>query len=215
MSGIFITQRGQSMKKNQLSRKILLTSSLILTAFLSANLQGCVILAAAGAGAATTAVVVHDKRPLQTIADDQNIELTANHKISENPNWSQNNHIVTVGFNHAVLLIGQVPDQNTRSQIESMVQSLPKVTRIYNQLEISSPTTTEARANDTWITTKVKSEMLAAKDLHSIEIKVVTENGTVYLLGMVNHHQAQLAEDVARRVSGVNRVVTLFEYTMV
>jgi osmotically-inducible protein OsmY len=202
------------MKKIQLSRKLVLTGGLLLTAFLSVNLQGCVILAAAGAGAATTAVVVHDKRPIQTIADDQNIELTATHKVGENTNWSQNSHIVTVAFNHAVLLVGQVPDQNTRSQVETMVQSLPKVTRIYNQLETSSPTTTDVRANDTWITTKVKSEMLATKDLHSIQIKVVTENSTVYLLGMVNHHQAQMAEDVARRVSGVNRVVTLFEYTM-
>ena len=195
-------------------RKLALTSGLILTAMLSINLQGCIVLAAAGAGAATTAVVVHDRRPLQTIADDQNIELTAASRINQNANFNQNSHIVSVAFNHAVLLIGQVSSQNIRQQAESMIQSLPKVARIYNQLEVALPTTPETRTNDAWITTKIKSEMLGAQDLHSIQIKVVTENNIVYLLGIVNHHQAQMATDVARRVSGVTRVVTLFEYTM-
>lgn len=196
-------------------QKLLLTAGLLTTTVLSASLlQGCVLLAAAGAGAATTAVVVHDKRPLQTIADDQNIELTAFNKVNQNPNFNQNCHIVTVAFNHGVLLVGQVPDQNIRQQVESMVQSLPKVSRIYNQLEVTAPTTPEVRTNDTWITTKVKSQMLTTQDLHSIQIKVVTENSTVYLMGIISHKQAQMAADVARRVSGVKRVVTLFEYTM-
>jgi osmotically-inducible protein OsmY len=190
--------------------KICLAFLIIMAAL---NLQGCILLAA-GAGAATTVAVVHDRRPLQTIADDQNIELTANSQANQNLKWAQDSHIVIVSFNHAVLLIGQAADQKTRQQVESMVQALPKVARIYNQLDILPPTTPTIRSNDAWITTKVKTHLIETANVHSAQIKVVTENGNVYLLGIVNHHQADMAADVARRVGGVKKVVTLFEFIL-
>ena len=174
-------------------------------------LQGCVVVAA-GAGAAGGAAVVNDHRSFQTMTDDNNIEFTADSQIKQSPTLSQHSHIVVVAYNHAVLLVGQVPNQAVRTQVESLVQSLPKVTRIYNQLDISPATSLIRRSKDTWITTKVKAQMLAEKDLHSIQVKVVTENGTVYLMGVLSKPQSHLAADVARRVSGVKRVVTLFEY---
>ena len=176
-------------------------------------LQGCVVLAAAGAGAATTAVVVNDRRPVQTITDDQNIEYTAHSEINQTPALNENSHISVVSYNHAVLLVGQVPSDAVRTQVESLVQSLPKVSRVYNQLQVRPETTMMQRSKDTWITTKVKTNMISEKGLNSGQIKVVTENGVVYLMGIVTKPQARLASDVARRVSGVKRVVTLFEYT--
>lgn len=176
------------------------------------SLQGCVLVAA-GAGAATTAAVVSDHRTIQTISDDKSIEFTANSQINQNPQFNKNTHIVVVSFNHAVLLVGQVPDENMRTQVQAMIQALPKVTRVYNQLTVSPPTTPVVQSNDAWITTKVKTEMVSTKNLHSSQIKVVTENGDVYLLGIVTKKQADMASDVARRVSGVKRVITLFEYT--
>jgi osmotically-inducible protein OsmY len=176
------------------------------------SLQGCVLVAVGAAGA-TTAAVVNDSRSFQTITDDKNIEFTALNRISKNAALSANSHVVVVSFNHAVLLAGQVPSQTIRQQVESLVQSLPKVARVYNELEIAPPTSSTIRSNDAWITTKVKTKMLETKDLHSGQIKVVTENSSVYLMGVVNHRQARLASDVARRIDGVQRVVTLFEYT--
>lgn len=176
------------------------------------SLQGC-ILFAAGAGAATTAAVVNDHRSLQTMSDDQSIEFTANNQINKDASLNKNTHIVVVSFNHAVLLVGQVPDDATRNKVQSMIQALPKVTRAYNQLAISAPTPPIVRSNDAWITTKVKTQMVSTKNLHASQIKVVTENSTVYLMGIVTKKQADLASNVARRVDGVKQVVTLFEYT--
>jgi osmotically-inducible protein OsmY len=184
----------------------------IVLLIISLGIEGCVLVAA-GAGAAATAAVVNDKRSIQTITDDKNIEYTASNRIAEDKSISQNNHISIVSFNHAVLMVGQVPSDSVRQRVESIVQSLPKVTRVYNELEISPPTSPLIRSNDAWITTKVKTQMLQTKDLHSGQVKVVTENSAVYLLGVVTRKQAQMASDVARRIDGVQRVVTLFEYT--
>ncbi len=187
-----------------------LYSAILLTAL--GGLQGCALVVVGAASAVTTASVVNDHRTLQTITDDKNIEFTASNRISK-VTALQNSHVVVVSFNHAVLLAGQVQSEADRQRVESLIQALPKVTRVYNELEISPPTTPGIQSNDAWITTKVKTKMLETKDLHSGQIKVVTENGSVYLLGIVNHHQSSLASDVARRVNGVKRVVTLFEYT--
>src|ERR1700733_1030173 len=123
------------------------------------SLQGCVIVAVGAAGA-TTAAVVNDSRSFQTITDDKNIEFTAATRISQNATLSSNSHVVVVSFNHAVLLAGQVPSQTIRQQVESLVQALPKVARVYNELEIAPPTSPTIRSNDAWITTKVKTKML-------------------------------------------------------
>lgn len=192
-------------------KKIVFGVMLVLT--MSAGLQGCVVLAAAGAGAATSAVVVNDRRPVQTITDDQNIEYTANSEINQTPALNTNSHISVVSYNHAVLLVGQVPSDSVKAQVESLVQSLPKVSRVYNQLQVRPETSLAQRSKDTWITAKVKSSMIAEKYLNSGQIKVVTENGVVYLMGIVTQQQSRTAADVARRVSGVKQVVTLFEFT--
>lgn len=175
------------------------------------NLQGCVFLGV-GAGVAGGAVVVNDKRTFRTMTDDNNIEFTANSEIKQSQALSTNSHIVIVAYNHAVLLAGQVPSENVRTRVESLVQSLPKVTRIYNQLQVAPVSSVLTRSNDAWITAKVKTNMLAEKGLNSIQVKVISENGIVYLMGVLSKPQAVLAAEVARRVSGVKQIVTLFEY---
>lgn len=177
-----------------------------------ALLQGCVVLAA-GAGVAGGASVANDNRSFQTMTDDQNIEFTASSEIKASPTLNYNTHITVVSFDHVVLIAGQVPGNSIRQRVSALVEALPKVSRVYNELEIAPPTSMLIRSNDTWITTKVKSQMIAAKDLNSGQIKVVTENGTVFLMGIVTPRQSRLAADVARQVDGVRKVVTLFEYT--
>ncbi len=183
-----------------------------LVLFTVVGLQGCVVVAAAGAGAAGTAAVVNENRSMSTVNDDNNIEYTANSEINQTPDLNENSHISVVSYNHAVLLVGQVPSDSVKQQVQSLVQSLPKVSRVYNQLTVGPETSMTTRTNDTWITTKVKAGMLKEKGLHSGQIKVVTENSNVYLLGVVSRRQAQMASDVARRISGVHRVVTLFQF---
>lgn len=178
-----------------------------------AGLQGCVVLAAAGAGAAGTAAVVNENRSMSAINDDNSIEYTANSEINQTPALNENSHISVVSFNHAVLLVGQVPSDSVKQQVQSLVQALPKVSRVYNQLQVGPETSMSQRTKDTWTTTKVKAAMLKEKGLHSGQIKVVTENNVVYLLGIVSRYQAHLASDVARRITGVQRVVTLFQYS--
>src|SRR5262249_27678907 len=94
----------------------------------------------------------------------------------------------------------------------NLVNNIPHIKRIYNEVVITQPTSNMVRSKDTWITTKVVTKMLAEKGLRSTQIKVVTENSVVYLMGLVTHSQGNLAAVVASQVSGVTQVVKLFEY---
>src|SRR5690348_2607152 len=150
-------------------------SYIISMIIITALLQSCVVVAA-GAGAAGGAVVVNDKRTVKIIADDQNIEYTAEKEINQLPGVNENTHISVVAYNHVVLLVGQAPSDEIKSKSESLVQSLPKVSRVYNQIQIRKAISAMRRTEDAWITTKVKANMLAEKGLNSGQIKVVTEN---------------------------------------
>jgi osmotically-inducible protein OsmY len=131
----------------------------------------------------------------------------ANHALNDN------NHIEVTTFNQIVLLTGEVSTAEQRQQAEDIARNNPDVKKIYNELAVTGATSTLTRTSDSWITTKIKSTMLATEDLKSGTIKVVTENGTVYLMGMVSHDQADMAVDIARKVSGVQKVVKIFNYT--
>ncbi len=174
-------------------------------------LQGCIVPFVAGAAA--SAVVVNDRRNIQTMSDDQQIQYTAYQQIIADPSLTTGSHIVVETFDRNVLLVGEAPTEDIRDRVEAIVRALPKVNRIYNQITIGPPASAAELSTDSWITTKVRSEMIATKGLNSGQVKVITENGSVYLLGIVTHEQAQLAVNVARHVNGVQRVVKLFEYT--
>ena len=90
---------------------------------------------------------------------------------------------------------------------------MPDVTKVYNEIAVKGPTSSLSRASDSWITTKIKTQMLATKGLQSGSIKVVTENGAVYLMGMVSREQADTSVNIARQVTGVQKVVKIFQYT--
>lgn len=176
------------------------------------SLQGCVFVAGAAAGAAGIAVV-YDHRKLEKILQDQQISDTIAHKIQATPDLVENTHINVSCFNQIVLLTGEASTQARREQVEEMARSVPNVTKVYNQIVVKGPSSSLTRASDSWITAKIKTEMLATQDLKSGTIKVVTENGTVYLLGIVSQDQADMAVDIAREVSGVQKVVKIFQYT--
>lgn len=179
---------------------------------LSFVLQSCIFVAGAAAGAAAIAVV-YDHRTISKTLDDTNIANKIVDKYRRYKSISQDSHVEVTVFNHVVLLTGETPNPETRQQAEEIAKSVPDVGRVYNQIVIQGPTSSLTRTSDAWITTKIKGQMLATEDLKSSSIKVVTENGSVFLMGIVSKEQADIAVDIARQVSGVQRVIKVFQYT--
>jgi osmotically-inducible protein OsmY len=178
---------------------------------LSFTLQSCIFIAGAAAGAAAIAVV-YDHRTLKSSLEDQQITNIAAKKIKAVPALRDESHIEVTTFSHVVLLTGETPNPQWRHQAEEITKSIPGITRIYNQITIQGPNSSLTRASDSWITAKIKSQMLAVQNLKSSDIKVVTENGSVYLMGFVTYQQADIAVNIARQVSGVQKVVKVFRY---
>lgn len=184
---------------------------LTLIAGLSLSLQSCIFVAGAAAGAAAIAVV-YDHRTIQSTLDDTNMANRISNKIRAFPYLRNESHIEVTVFNGVILLTGETPQANWRSQVEDIAKSISNNARIYNQITIQGPTSSLTRTSDAWVTTKIRSLMLANEGLKSSSIKVVTENGTVYLMGIVKQQQAETAVDIARQVSGVQRVIKIFQY---
>ena len=176
----------------------------------SALLSGCV--GAFVAGAVIGGAVVYEGRNLQTQKQDLTLTNTANRQLAQNRAFTKQSHIVLSSYNGVVLLAGQTPTQALKQEAEATVKGVPGVRRVYNELTISGPTSPMTQSSDAWITTKVKSKLLTVQDLDSSAMKVITENGVVYLMGRTTPKQAQTAANAARTVAGVQKVVTLFEF---
>lgn len=187
--------------------------NLILLITVCSLLQGCFFVVGAAAGAAGAAAV-YDHRKLEKIMDDQKITNAIVDKIRADTEMREStSHIEVTTFNHVVLLSGETTTPALKQRADTLAHSVPNVTRVYNEITIKGPTSALTRTSDSWITTKIKTQMLATKGLKSGTIKVVTENGSVYLMGKVSREQADTAVDIARQVSGVQRVVKIFQYT--
>jgi osmotically-inducible protein OsmY len=173
-------------------------------------LSGCVPIVI-GAAAAGTALVVADRRSVGAQADDEAIEL----KISSNvgSTFGDRVHVSVTSYNGIVLLTGEVPTQELRSQIEQIARTTPKVRRVDDELTVGAVTSIGARSNDAYITSKVKARLVETNKVPANLVKVVTERQVVYLMGIVSHAEGDAAAQIAATTSGVIRVVKLFEYT--
>jgi osmotically-inducible protein OsmY len=180
---------------------------LLLTAVL---LQGCA--AAVVTGAATGATVAADRRTTGTVIDDQGIEFKASHAIFTNKDIYDQSHINVTSYNGLVLITGETPTESLKQQIESIVKNIPKVRRVFNEVIIAAPSSLPSRSSDTWITSKIKTKLTAEKGVNPLNIKVVTEHGVVYLMGIISRAEAEQAILVITQSAGVQRVVKLFEY---
>ena len=178
---------------------------------LALSLQSCVFVVGAAAGAAAIAMV-YDHRAVGNAIQDTHLANKIAEKIRSEHPMHEESHIEVTAFNNIVLLTGETPKVEWQQEAEALAKSVPGVSRVYNQITIQGPTSSLTRTSDSWITTKIKSEMLATEDLKSSSIKVVTENGVVYLMGIVSHRQAEISIDIARQVSGVQKVVKIFQY---
>lgn len=174
-----------------------------------AQLQGCVgVVAAGGAGAAVAA----DRRSAGTIVDDTAIELRAGNAIFADHDLGTKAHINITSYNYVLLLTGETPTAAMRDRAVNIARHVDKVRKVYNEIVVAQPTSMKSRSTDAWITAQVKAKLLSLKEVSAATIKVVTENRSVYLLGMVSHAEAQRATQAARFVDGVARVIALFEY---
>ena len=177
-------------------------------------LVGCVpaILVIGAAGAALGGAVVYDQRSYQTMNQDHNAHSLAQYRLSNDSLLKGKSHISISVFNNVALLVGQARTPEMRNRAYQIVSKIQNIRRIYNEINISTPTSAIRQANDFWITTKVRTLMLGKSGLRSSNLKVITQNNVVYLMGIVTPKQAAMAADVARRISGVTKVVKVFEY---
>jgi osmotically-inducible protein OsmY len=171
-------------------------------------LTGCVAAVVVGAAAG---IVVYDKRSLPTIESDTRIFFKIHKAILKDPRLADSRVIVS-SFNRVVLLVGQTPAASLREVAEKIAHRTANVRRVYNEVTIGFPLSLRQKTKDSWITGQVRSLMLAEKDLESGSIRIVTENGVVYLMGIATHEQANIAVNVARQVKGVVKVVKIFQY---
>ncbi|MFT4520577.1 MAG: osmotically-inducible protein OsmY [Halioglobus sp.] len=150
-------------------------------------------------------------RTLGQIIDDDNIETKAIVNIHAANESFHDAHLVAVSYNGYVLLAGQVNSEKLKTKAADVVRKVQGVRRIYNELEIAAPSSGITRTSDTWITTKVKSWLLGNSSIEGTRVKVVTENGVVYLMGLATNEEAERISNKAATISGVQRVVRLFE----
>jgi osmotically-inducible protein OsmY len=152
-----------------------------------------------------------NERTVGQMIEDDNIETKATVNIHANNSAYHESHLVIVSYDGFVLLAGQVKDEALKANATAVVRNTKGVRRIYNELEVSPPTTALTRTSDAWITTKIKSWLLSSSDVGDTTVKVVTENGVVYLMGLVTPKEADSISREVSGISGVRRVVRLFE----
>ncbi len=177
-------------------------------ASLVASLSGCFPLVVGGVamGAAATA----DRRTLGAQTEDKSITVKAEVRLAKL--GGDNGHINIASFNRKVLITGEVPDAATKATAEREVRAIEGVQSVANELEIAGPASYTSRSSDALVTTKVKASLVEMKTISAASFKVVTENGTVYLMGRVTQREGDVATDVTKSVAGVQKVVKLFEY---
>lgn len=187
---------------------------LIILLMLAFPLAGCIsaALVAGAAGATLGGAVIYDQRTYRTMKQDHNTRSIIQYRLNNDPVLKKESHITISVFNNVALLLGQAKTPLIRDRAYEIAEKAPYIRRIYNEITIGNPLSPVEQAADAWITTKIRTAMLRKSGLHSSNLKVITENKVVYLMGIVSPKQAAMAADVARRVSGVQKVVKVFEY---
>lgn len=179
---------------------------LILSAALA--LSGCAVVA--GGAAVTGAIMAEDRRTTATYLMDEEIELKAGGQARDLR--IEGLHANFTSFNRRLLITGEAPTEAVKAQVGRLAAGTANVREVANELVIGAPTSLTSRASDGYVTAKIKTRFLDSKDFSANHVKVVTENGVAYLMGMVKREEAGAAAAIAARTSGVSRVVKVFEY---
>ncbi|MEA1048562.1 BON domain-containing protein [Lamprobacter modestohalophilus] len=192
-----------------LIRVLLIASAIGLTPLL----QGCA--PAAVVGTAYGASVLHERRSASTVLDDEMIEIKAKHRFYQTPEVEQASRISITSYNYQVLLTGQADSAEVKRRFAEIVSQLPKVTKVYDEVHIGPPISLTQESQDALISSRAKIAIgggRGVKGFDATRVKIVTEDGIVYLMGLVTREEADTTTEVVRRLPGVVRVVKLFEY---
>lgn len=182
---------------------------LVLLAAAALGLQGCVPLVI-GAGGAAAYSSLEDRRTTGIQIEDEAIETRASNRIGDR--FGSRVHVNVTSYNRVALVTGEVPDDAARTEVEKIVRAVPNVREVTNDLQVAGISSYASRANDAYLTTKVRGRLLDTKRVRPVHLKVVSEAGAVYLMGVVTEQEADEAVDIARNTGGVRKVVKVFEY---
>lgn len=175
-------------------------------------LGGCAAPLVIGGAAATGAVVANDRRTAGTMLDDERIELNILSEVARDQQLVDHTHINVTSYNGIVLLTGEAATPILSQRISAIAKRVLKVREVKNELRIGPLSDAPSRNRDTVLTSRVKSRLLSDARVDGTAFKVVSEQGTVYLMGLVTRAEANAAVDVTRRTEGVLRIVKVFEY---
>lgn len=175
-------------------------------------LTGCAAVAVGGIAAG--ALMLHDRRPLPDLIEDQGIEMAATREFRHHEALGMQSHIRVVSFNGVVLLAGEVPAEEQSAKAERIVENIDGVRKIVNELAVRDSSHVGTRLKDTALTARVKAAIgnVGREDFDATRVKVVSVRGNVYLMGLVTQAEAEAVLEKVRYVSGVKRVVKVFEY---
>lgn len=175
-------------------------------------LSGCGALLVGGA--TTGAAIVHDRRDAQTVLEDERIELQTLDINNKNPQLAELTQISATSYNRLVLLTGQADSVDASRRFAALVARVPGVKRVVNEVQIGPPLSLAQRGRDSYLTGKVKTILfgIELKGFDPTRVKVVTHDSVVYLLGLVSQQEADISVEETRTVSGVSKVVRIFEY---
>ena len=190
-------------------RLALITSVAVLTA----GLSGCAPVVI-GTGVATGAAVIHDRRTAGTVIEDQEIYLRDLRIRDENPDLAKQSKIDITPYNLQVLLTGQAASDDVSRRFAALVAQIPRVRKVYNEVETAAEATWSESVDDTYLTSKVKLALfnIGIDDFDPTRVKVTSSRGVVYLMGLLTNEEANAVTEKVRFLSGVQRVVRLFEY---
>lgn len=189
-----------------LSKAVVIFSTITILAIC---LLGCAPIIAGSA--ATGAFITSDKRTTGTVIEDQAIETKAYDFFEADGELAEQTHISVTSYNQRVLLTGEAPTEVLRTRAVEYVSRIAKVLHVFNEIAIANPTTAGARANDALLTTKVKAKLVSIKDVSAADVKVVTESGVVYLMGLFDSSTGDAVAASVATVGGITKVVKLFE----
>ncbi len=165
-------------------------------------------------GAAAGASAAYDRRTAGAFVEDEAIEIKAGHVLSDDKELHDKAHLNVTSVNGIVLITGEAPTKAMQQRAEQLVRDIEKVRQVHNEIVVMEPSSLGTRSNDTFLTSKVKTKLLADIDSEILgtRIKVVTEYSVVYLMGLVTRDEGERASRGASTVGGVERVVKVFEY---
>ena len=184
-------------------------TALLALALSTMLLQGCVPLVIGGAGAAAYSSL-EDRRTTGTQIEDESIEVRSENRVADR--FGSTVHVNVTSYNRIALLTGEVPDERAKAEVEKIVRAVPNVRDVTNDLQVAGLSSMVSRGNDSYLTTKVRGRLLDTKRVGQAHVKVVSEAGVVYLMGVVTEQEADEAVEIVRNTGGVRKVVKVFEY---